>query len=250
MNVSEILKTRANLRGFELLIRQIKEYDSWRDSVLERDRCRSVLSGDPDDLVVHHVIPLRKLIEEFLMSLDGNLEEGEALSLAKTHRPFWIIKNGATVTQEEHSRLHSRPVYYNEKVCQALREKEHITSDDVVLLSSGLPTKQEMLEEHKGIIQDLYINGSMGLTELCRVLSEKCGLRMTVGNVHRFIKDKMNFTRSIQEACFHRRKISDEELVEMHVNQGLNGSVIARQVGMSRVSVYARLGSIGCKGGK
>jgi 5-methylcytosine-specific restriction endonuclease McrA len=70
---------------FSSWVKNQKEYDEWRKTVLERDGNQCVISGRTDNLQVHHVLP-----------------KAEGFSPEKAFDP----DNGITLNFEVHQRVH------------------------------------------------------------------------------------------------------------------------------------------------
>ena len=109
-------------------------------------------------------------------------------------------------------------------------------------------TKISILMEYANFIENKYVKEDMALSQLACLMTELCGLHITIGNLYYYINNELGLSKSVQEGCYKRRKISDKELVQYTV-EGLNAPTIAQKVGMSRVGVWARLNCLN-KGGK
>jgi len=85
--------------------RQLDEYKKWHMDCLRRDWFKCRICKSKKNLEVHHRIPFRKLLIEFLKEYNqfSPLEDRETLiRLAFNYKLFWNIDNGITYCRKHH----------------------------------------------------------------------------------------------------------------------------------------------------
>lgn len=95
----------------------IREYSVWRKNVYMRDyyTCKQC-GAHGGKLVVHHIIPMSKLIHYFLAQYNqfSYIEDREILfRIAINHKPFWEVNNGITLCETCHKSRHVGKLNYN-----------------------------------------------------------------------------------------------------------------------------------------
>jgi 5-methylcytosine-specific restriction endonuclease McrA len=94
------------------LIRDLTQYNIWRNKVYERDeyRCQECyqLGGE---LNAHHIKEFSIILQEFLQTYSqfSPIEDKETLvRLAITYEPFWNITNGKTLCIKCHKKIYKK----------------------------------------------------------------------------------------------------------------------------------------------
>jgi len=109
---------KGGVTPFYHCLRSLDEYKTWRITCLKKDwfRCQECYSKE--DVIVHHKIPFKVLVNEFLAKYNqfSVFDDREILvRLALTHEPFWDIDNGKTLCKKCHKSLEAKLRHSKEK---------------------------------------------------------------------------------------------------------------------------------------
>lgn len=104
-------KTGKTAASFSTWIKNQSEYKKWREAVLERDGGQCVVSGQTDDLDVHHILPKAE-----------NFNPEKAFD----------VENGITLSKEAHRRIHElirEGTDFNEALAVLKKEYGRVNKD-------------------------------------------------------------------------------------------------------------------------
>ncbi len=86
-------------------IKQSTEYANWRKVVYENNNYECKTCGSKKNIRAHHLVPIKTIYIEFL---ERYIEAGskELYKLSKDYDDFWNIKNGITLCNKCHMKVH------------------------------------------------------------------------------------------------------------------------------------------------
>lgn len=91
------------------MIRDLTEFEEWRDKVYKRDNYTCQNCGKNKKLIAHHIKYMQEIIIDFLKlySQFSLIEDKETLvRLSLSYEPFWNIDNGITLCESCHKIIH------------------------------------------------------------------------------------------------------------------------------------------------
>ncbi|MEK6878196.1 MAG: NUMOD3 domain-containing DNA-binding protein [Nanoarchaeota archaeon] len=91
---------KGGRRELKILIRELPEYKEWRNYIFKRDKFECIKCGFRGKLNVDHIVPFRKILEDFLneYSMFSVIDDKFTLiKLSLIYKPFWDTFNGRTL---------------------------------------------------------------------------------------------------------------------------------------------------------